>query len=158
MRRTGVLVLVLTALLAACQPGNETAPIAPAVDTKSEVAHAVLDGLHFEARLLPTTRLSPAMAQQYGIVTNENRSLLLLSVRNAEGNAVAVDDLQISAQVGDLLSPPQPVELRQIDTGGLLDFVADITARPPTTVRVALVIRKGEARTQLNFARELPKP
>ena len=133
----------------ALSPG-QNAPINPA---RTELAGAVI-----EARIIDTRTLGEAMARHYRIQQDDGHWLLLVTVRDREGNGLPADAVQLSAKAGDLTTRPRPIPLRAIAVDGLHDWVGTIQAAGPTTLLVELDARRDGASTRLRFSRDLPSP
>jgi len=132
------------------QPPGESAPI--------NAARSTMGGITMEARLIDTASLSPAMAARYGIRQADDQWLLLITLRDAEGNGVPADSIRIEARASGLTEAPAPVALRTISVDGLTDLVGSVQAKPPATVRVEIDAVRDGARAQMRFSRDLPKP
>lgn len=156
MKTTPALLLPLL-LLVACnrdpapQPAVAPGPNAPAIP-----ATATLDGATLDARLIDTASLGAAIAGRYGIVQGKDRWLLLITLRDKDGNGVPAAGVQVDARAGGLTDAPQPVVLRAIGTDGLHDWVGIVEAKAPTTVRIEVDARRDTARADLRFSRDLP--
>ena len=155
------LAFILAALLpiAACNRAPEpVAAVSPGANAPMNAASAELDGITLQARLIDTATLAAVMAKQYGISQAEGQWLLLLTLRDAQGNGVPAGAVQIDARVGDLTQAPRPITLRSIQVDGINDLIGLVEATPPTTLRVEIDARRGGASSQMRFSRDLPRP
>ena len=153
------LVLWLTLALAGCV--GEPAPVpaeAPGANAPINVARAIVNGVTLEARLIDPSSLGDAMARQYGISRKAGEWLLLITLRDAEGNGVPADAVQVEARAGGLTDALAPLALRTIEVNGLSDLVGVVQAQAPGTVRVEIDAVRDGARAEMRFTRDLPKP
>ena len=105
--------LLLLLALAGCV--GEPAPVpaeAPGANAPINVARSTVNGITLEARLIDAMTLGDAMARQYGIRRNEGEWLLLITLRDADGNGVPADAVQVQARAGGLTDAPAPIALR----------------------------------------------
>lgn len=151
--------VLLTLALAGCM--GEPTPVpaeAPGANAPINAARSTVNGITLEARLIDAMTLGDAMARQYGIPRAEGQWLLLITLRDADGNGVSADAVQIEARAGGLTDALTPVALRAIDVNGLTDFVGVMQAKAPSTVRVEIDAVRDGARAEMRFTRDLPKP
>lgn len=150
--------LMLCALASACSRAPQATPVpastpqAPAVNAQQ--ASATVGRIHLGANLLPVASLPDNAIASYGITRADDAQLLLVTARDGNGDAIAVDGLQLQASAGSLHESPQPLALRQIQTAGMSDWIGVIPVRPPTTLRVQVQAQKGDATTQMTFSRD----
>lgn len=155
--RPAVLLLVL--LLAGCAGAPAPIPAqAPGANAPINVARLSVNGIMMEARLIDAMALGESMAAQYGITQAADTWLLLITLRDANGNGVPADAIQVQARAGGLTDTPAPVALRTISVDGLNDLVGTIQAKPPTTVRVEIDALRDGVHAGIRFTRDLPKP
>ncbi|GAB3342774.1 hypothetical protein GCM10027359_23200 [Marilutibacter aestuarii] len=149
--------LVAIATAAGCGRDAATPPAPRAhADATSEEAVATLGDARVRASVVPTARISDAVARQYGIEPATNTVLLLVGVRTGpEMNETALP-AQVAASVQDLRGVSQPLELRRIDNGTLIDYVGTARVAPPDSLRfdVDVVLEDGR-RTRLRFSRDI---
>ncbi|MGY0505930.1 DUF4426 domain-containing protein [Luteimonas sp. e5] len=157
-RLTCLASLGLIALLAACQRTPAPQPAAAVTaNAPGQAAEASLGGIRLQARLVRSSDLGAAMATRYRIERDDASWLLLLSPRDAQGDAVDTAGLQLEARAGGLAETPQPIELRAVEVEGFTDLIGVVRARAPQTLRVEIDARHGTARAEMRFSRELPK-
>ena len=152
------LALLLALALAGCV--GEPAPVpaeAPSANAPINVARASVNGIALEARLIDAATLGEAMARQYGISQTENAWLLLITLRDADGNGVPADAVRVAARAGGLTEALAPVALRTISVDGLNDLVGTLEAKPPITMRVEIDAVRAGARAEMRFSRDLPR-
>lgn len=149
--RGWLLALAMAVSLSACGPDRPRGINLP----EPRMASATLDGVVVEARVLAAGSLTEAMATRYGIDRSPESVLLLVTVRDPQGNAVSAEDVRLQAEAAALNAPLQPLALRRISVDGMTDAIATLPASPPTTLNFRLTIRHGGAGTQLAFAQDV---
>lgn len=147
------LLLPVAALLAACGRGGP----APATATlaASTVATATVGGATLQASSVAIANLDPTMAARYGFDRSHDGALLLVTLRDANGEAIAPGDLRLTASASVPPDPPRPLELQRIEVGSLTDYVGVFPARPPASVQFRVTATRGGARTELTTTAEL---
>ena len=151
--------LLFALILTGCM--GEPAPVpaeAPGANAPTNVASSTVNGVTMEARLIDATTLGESMAKQYGIAQADGSWLLLITLRDAEGNGVATDSIQAKARAGELTDALAPIALRTISVNGLSDLVGIIHAQAPSTVRVEIDAVRDGAHAEMRFTRDLPTP
>ena len=151
--------LLLALALTGCM--SEPAPVpaeAPGANAPINVARSTVSGITLEARLIDATTLNDAMAKQDGIARVEGEWLLLITLRDADGNGVPADAAKIEARAGGLTDALAPIALRTISVNGLNDLVGVVPAQTPGTMRVEIDAVRDGARAEMRFTRDLPKP
>ena len=108
-----------------------------------------------EAKTVAIADLNASIAQRYGIDRTQDGVLLLVTVRDAAGNAADPGDLQLMATAGTLTEPPKPLQLRSIQTEGLTDYIGVFQAAPPASVQFRLTATRGGARADIATTAEL---
>ena len=146
-------VLLPVALLAACGRG-EPAPT-PATPATSTAATATVGGATLQASSVAIASLDAAMAARYGFDRSHDGALLLVTLRDANGDALAPADLQLTATASVLPDPPRPLELQRIDVGNLTDYVGVFPARPPANVHFHVTATRGGTRAELDTSAAL---
>ena len=82
--------------------------------------------------------------------------LLLVALRQGPQAQETSLPAQVTATVTDLRGRTQPVAMRELRSGELLDYVGVVEVAPPDTLRFDLVIvREGGARSTLQFTRDV---
>lgn len=159
MKRTVLTSLFIAFALTGCM--GEPAPVpaeAPGANAPINVARSTVNGITMEARLIDAMTLGQLMAKQYGITQADGTWLLLITLRDADGNGIAADSMQVDARAGGLTDALAPVALRTISVNGLNDLVGIVQAKAPTTMRVEIDAIRDGARAEMRFTRDLPKP
>lgn len=141
------------ALLSACGRG-EPAPT-PATPATSTAATATVGEATLQASSVAIASLDAAMAARYGFDRSHDGALLLVTLRDANGDALAPADLQLTATASVLPDPPRPLELQRIDVGNLTDYVGVFPARPPANVHFHVTATRGGARAELDTSAAL---
>lgn len=148
----GVVAAVLVAL-PACGGGTGSAP-RPA-QAAPEPAEFQQGDLHIRASAVPTMQLADSVARGYGITRGDDRILLLVAVRRGSEAAEASVPARVDGWVTDLRGRRQALSMRELRTGELVDYVADIQTSLPDTLQFQVrVTPRGEAPRQLDFVRE----
>ncbi len=146
--------LIIVALSAGCGGGPKPAKLA---DAPQEAISRVGD-VTVRANLLPTLNLSEAVAKQYGIAREDDRMMLLVSVRQGpDGQDIALP-ATIEAQATNLQGQRRGIEMRELRAGEYVDYVGTVGISPPDTLRFDLKIeREGGARSTMTFSRDFAK-
>ncbi|TLX23204.1 DUF4426 domain-containing protein [Thermomonas fusca] len=156
MRQTSAVLFLLfpvAALLGACGRG-EPAPTAAVLAT-STVATATVGGATLQASSVAIANLDPAMAARYGFDPGHDGALLLVTLRDGNGDALPPADLQLTATARVLPDPPKPLELQRIEVGNLIDYVGVFPARPPASVQFHVTASRSGARAEMDTTAEL---
>jgi hypothetical protein len=152
--RTFACLLLLPLTLAACDRGQPVREAAPHV---ASTASATLADATLQASGIALADLNPAVASAYGIASDQSGLLLLVTVRNAAGDAVATEDLRLKASATPLGEGPRTLELRPIRTGALTDYVGVLQIAPPASVQFRVDATRAGARAQMAFGAELQR-
>ena len=135
MRALSFATIAISLALAGCSRGSESAsaPMATAtpVDAASD-ATATSDGVTLRANVLETADLQASVAAGYGIAREPNQALLLLTVRDANGDNATPVSLQ--ATVSDLKGGQRPLTLREIRVGEFVDRIGLVPVAAPDTL------------------------
>lgn len=160
MLKRAVLPLAFMALaLSGCM--GEPAPVPaqpPSENSPIHAARSTVNDVTMEARLIDPMSLNDAMAKQYGLTKTNDTWLLLITLRDAQGNGVATDSIKLQARAGGLTDALAPVALRTISINGLNDLVGTVQAKAPATIRIEIDAIRDGARAEMRFTRDLPKP
>ena len=150
---TAFLLPSMLALLGACGRGDP----APATVLSPEAAVSVtsVGGATLQASAIAIANLNPAMAAHYGLDRNHDGALLLVTLRDANGNALPPDDLRLTAMATVLPDPPKPLELQPLQVGDMTDYVGVFPARPPASVQFRVTAIRAGARAELTATAEL---
>ena len=148
----------LALALAAC---SRSAPAPTAASVIAPAATSNITTLGDATLRSVTVRLSalnPEMAQRYGIDQSQDGVLLLVTLRNAGGDAIAPADLKLDVRASVLPDPLNPLALRSIQINDMTDYIGVVPARPPATVQFKLEASRGGARASLVTLAELTPP
>lgn len=158
------IVLVAAMLAMASCGGRPSAPQAATSTATTTTANASAEsnigGVVVHASAMPTSRLNAITARQYGIPVDGDALFLLVTVRDAKGDGVPADALQLSAQSAVLPDAPAPLALRAITTAapgktGMTDYIAVVPAKPPASVQFKIDVRKGGSNATMAFTQDL---
>ena len=127
--------------LAACShdASPSTTASAPAATTPGDAANdatATSDGITLRANVVETQDLQESVARGYGIAREPNQALLLLTVRDANGDNATPVSLQ--ATVSDLKGGARPLPLREIRVGEFVDRIGLVPVAAPDTLTFAI--------------------
>lgn len=152
MKRT--LLMLACLALAACDRGQ---PVRPATQmaTGSATATSTVDGLRLQTSTVAVADLNAATAKRYGIDTTQGGLLLLVTVRDAAGNAADPGELRLTGTATVLPDPPKPLELRAVATDGMTDYLGVVQATAPASVQFRLTAVRGGARADIATTSEL---
>ena len=159
------IVLVAAVLATASCGGNPssaqaTAAATPTTSAANASSEATIDGVVVHATAMPTSRLNAITAREYGIPVDADALFLLATVRDAQGDGVPMDAVQLSAQSAVLPDAPAPLALRAITTAapgktGMTDYIAVVPAKPPASVQFKIDVRKGGSNATMAFTQDL---
>ena len=140
--------------LAACNPGLPVQPAAP-MPASQATATTRIDGLALQTSTVAIADRIPATAQRYWIDPALGGLLLLVTVRDAAGDAADPGDLQLTGTAAVLPEPPQPLDLRAVATGGMTDYLGIVHAKAPASVQFKLTAIRGGARADIATTADL---
>lgn len=151
----------LAIALCACTPDRSSPPagstaVAQASTTTSPASASTTVGdavLHTSTIALGD--LEAAVASRYGIDAGKEGMLLLVTVRDAAGDALAPGDLQLQATAAVLPEGPRPLELRMIEAAGMTDYIGVVETRAPASIQFRLGATRGTSRAELATTAEL---
>ena len=123
-------------------------------DAARQLQRVQINDLSITATVVPTLDLDASVTKRYGIERKQGLAMLLLTVRNAAGDAADDAGLQLQARAGSLVQAPQPVPLRRLGIDGYTDYVASVPMSAPGTLRVEVDAQKAGSRAQMRFARD----
>ena len=151
-----LLPLALFAFLAAgCGGGSPPAPVAGAGSSSTQEAVARAGDVSVRASVVPTSTLDEAVARNYGIERSDSTALLLVSVRKGPDGADVSVPARVEARVSNLGGQAELLDMRELRSGELLDYVGTVTIDPPDTLRFDLrVTREDGTSSTLQFTRE----
>lgn len=145
----------LLAALAGC--GGSAPPPAAAVPAAPAQQQAVsrIGDVTIRANVLQTSMLNAAVAQRYGIERADNRVMLLVGVRRGPDAQQSSLPARITATVTDLRGRSHQIEMRELRSGELLDYVGTIEVSLPDTLRFDLqIVRENGASSTMQFTRD----
>jgi hypothetical protein len=149
-RRTAVAVAAAALALAAC--GG--APPPPSTAEAQLPATLQSGDVTIRASTVPTLQLGAAAAEQYGIPRDGGTILLLVGVRLGVAEDTSLP-ARVTASATDLLGRRQDIALREVRSGGFIDYAGTATLSPPETLRFDIVVeRDGAPRESLRFTRD----
>jgi hypothetical protein len=125
--------LAFALALAGC--GNHASSSTTATATTGNAANdatATSQGITLRASVVETADLQESVAHGYGIARRPNQALLLLTVRDAQGDNATPVSLQ--AMVSDLKGGTRPLPLREIDAGDFVDRIGLVPLSAPDTL------------------------
>lgn len=148
--------LLLAFVLAGC--GGAAPPEGHATATMEEASVTAGD-VSIRASVVPTASLSPAVAGQYGIEPSGGTVMLLVGVRQGPSMRETALSARISAVATDLRGTRTRIELREIRTGELVDYVGTVRMTPPETLRFELEVEHvAGTPDRLVFSRDIYPP
>ena len=148
MRRCIVAALLSLAFpvlgLAGCN-GTES-PVAAQTMPVNASATATVGGATLQASTVNVADLNNTVANRYAINPSNLGVVLLLTVRDASGNAIELGDLSLDVTAGALPDALRPFSMRPITTDGMTDYIGVFNARPPATVQFRIrAVRNGKS-------------
>ena len=146
------LALLLLLCLAACS--GDKAPV-PAKAHAASTTSTTVGGVTLQTSTVALADLNDAVAARYGIERTGEGVMLLVTVRDAAGNGIDPDDLQLSATAAVLPDPPKPLELRAIQTDGMTDYLGVVQAKAPATIAFKITATRGGSRADIATTAEL---
>ena len=152
MRTAPTASLVLALILAACEgpsppEGHASATMEEAVASAGDVS--------IRASVVPTASLNAAVAGQYGIAPDRRSVMLLVGLREGEGMRATALPARITASATDLRGARTAIDMREIRSGGFIDYVGTVRITAPETLRFELAIEHAAgAPSSLTFSRD----
>jgi hypothetical protein len=146
---------LLPILAVACGGPQPAAPKAAGSTQASGESMVQVGDASVRASVVQTSMLPESVARQYGIARSATSVLLLVAVRRGpEATATAVP-ARVTATVTDLRGSRQPVVMRELRTGGLVDYIGTVETTLPDTLRFDLAIAvDGSGQATMKFERE----
>jgi hypothetical protein len=146
-----VLFTVLT--LAGCD--SEPVPRAATPVTAPQEATVQAGDTTIRASVVQTSALNDAVARQYGIERDDEIVMLLVGLRRGPAAADTSVAATVTATVTDLRGQKQVVEMRELRSGELVDYVGTVPVSLPDTLAFDLAIaREGRPTATMQFSRE----
>ena len=148
------LITVLLALaLAGCGGREAAAPAQPM--QPSPASTTTVGGATLQASTLDVAGLNDTVAKRYSIDRGQAGALLLVTVRDAQGNGIEPGDLRLEVAASALTDAPTPLPLRAITTNGMTDYIGVFNTAPPTTVQFRINATRQGARAEITTTAEL---
>lgn len=144
---------LLALALAGCN-GRES-PVAAQPMPARATATTTVGGATLQASTVDVADLNDAIAERYAIDRSSTGVLLLVTVRDADGNGTAPGDLRLQASAGALPDAPKPLPLHPITTGGMTDYIGVLHARPPATVQFRISAIRNGASAEISTTAEM---
>lgn len=128
-------------------PRTASAPPPEAITRSGDVT--------IRASAVPTSALGEAVSRQYGIPSNQDTVLLLVALRRGkDANEVSVP-AQVEVTVTGLSGQRQEVEMRELRSGDLLDYVGTLELSGPDTLKFDIrMVREGGQVATMKLVRE----
>lgn len=134
-------------LVAGCDPAGNPATATGGdgeILSSTESSQAFGDyELHFNA--LGTNQLSPAIAQEYGIVRNPNRVMLTLSILDTTGDGIgsAVSG-SVAASAVNLTGQLKNIPVREINEGDAIYYIGETTVADSETLVFTVAVTPAD--------------
>jgi len=149
-----VLCVALTACGGSAPPAPPASPGAGAAASQEAVSR--IGDVTIRASAIPTATLGEQVARQYGISRADNTVMLLIGVRQGSDAQETALPARITATATDLRGRQHPIEMRELRSGDLLDYIGIVEVSPPDTVRFDVtIVREGGATSQMQFSRDV---
>lgn len=149
-------IVLAAGLLIGCG-GEPAAPVPAAVIAGSQDTVVRIGDVTARATVLPTSQLGSLVAEKYAIRRADNQLMLLVGLRRGDQGAEESVPARIVATVSDLRGGRSTIDLRELHSGELLDYVGTVTVKLPDTLNFELDITLEDgARTTMKFSRDLP--
>lgn len=158
-----LLPILLPALIAATaagcnQPAEAPAPADAVIASSAGATRASAGDAVFQAAAMDVTRLDPAIASRYGLHPHQGGALLLVTLRDAEGNGLPPDDLVLTATANVPPDPPKALALQHVQIDGLNDYIGVFAVRPPASVQFQIHASRHGQRADLDTQIQLYPP
>jgi hypothetical protein len=147
---------VLATLLLVVAGCGGSAPT-PASEATAEPQQAVsrIGDVTVRANVIQTSMLNAAVARQYGIEQADDTIMLLVGVREGEHAQQHSLPARITATATDLRGRRHSIEMRELRSGELLDYVGTVQVSLPDTLRFDLeIVREDGRRSTMQFTRD----
>lgn len=156
MMRTMLFSLLLACGLSACNQGSAPTPATP-INLSAAVNTAKVGNAVLQSQTVPLSSINASTARRYGIDTTHEGLLLLITLRDSSGNALAPADLKLSVTGSVLPDPPQPLPLRAIQTAGMTDYIAVLHTKAPASIALKIVATGAGDSTEVATTVELQR-
>jgi len=145
--------LALFLLLTAC--GGAPSPAEPARPAAQSDVVATNAAFVIRANAVQTSTLNEAVAKGYGIARDDKTVLLLVGVRTGEKSDERSLPARISVTVSGLTGGKRPMEMRELRTGDLVDYIGTVKTSLPETLRFDITASFAHGETaKAQFSRE----
>lgn len=146
--------LVAFLALSACG-GQPPAPAPTSAAPAGGEAVEIVGDATIRASAVQTSALNDTIAQRYGIARDDKTVLLLVAVRKGAGAAETSVPAQVKASATGLTGDRREIEMRELRTGDLLDYVGTVRTSLPETLRFEVTASlEGGGTAKLQFNRE----
>ncbi|GAB1596521.1 DUF4426 domain-containing protein [Lysobacter claricitrinus] len=146
--------LLAFTLAALCGCSGDAPPVAAPAAQALQDAEARVGDVVVHASVVQTSTLDEAVAREYGIERSERTAMLLVSARDAKGDAPPAT-VDISATIAPVGGMPQPIALHEVRVGDLVDHVGTVDIAPPETLKFDVTVHYGSATSTLSFTRSV---
>ena len=146
-------IILLGLALAGCdgQPSAVPAqPLPPSANATTTVGGATL-----QASTLDVADLNDTVAKRYHINRGQPGALLLVTIRDAQGNGIEPGDLRLQATANVLTEVPKPVVLHAITTDGMTDYIGVFKVASPATLQFKISANRNGASAEITTNAEL---
>lgn len=155
----GLLLAGLFSALGCSRPAPATASATATADraqaSQRQQATSRIGDVTIHASAVQTSTLDPAVARRYGIERADDTVMLLVAMRQGPQAQASSLPAQVSATVTDLRGHRQPIVMRELRSGDLLDYVGTVEVALPDSLRFDVtIVREGGARSTMQFSRE----
>ena len=153
--RAPIATVLVAALLALAACGGGSPPPRPGTEAASSEAVTRVGDVSIRASVVQTSLLNDAVARDYGITPDPGVVLLLVAVRRGPDAEATAEPAQVTATATGLRGDRQVVAMREVQAGGLTDYIGTVTTSLPETLRFDItVVRAGGARSTLQLTRD----
>lgn len=150
-----LLSLALVACGTSAPPATSNTNASPTSDGAQADAVSRIGDVSIRASVIQTSMLNDAIAREYGITRDPKTVLLLVAVRQGPDATATALPATITATVTDLRGGRQDIAMRELQSGGLIDYVGTVNTTLPETLRFDLtIVRAGGARSTMQLQRE----
>ncbi len=143
----------LALALASCGGPGSAVPARPM--PSSAHATTTVGGATLQVSTLDLADLNDTIARRHDIDRGRPGAMVLVTVRDAQGNGIEAGDLRVDALAGALPDAPKPLALHPITTGGMTDYIGVFKVSPPATVQFRITAIRNGARAELTATAEL---
>lgn len=150
---TSFVTIFLGLALAGCD-GRESAAAAQPMQPPTN-APTTVGGATLQASTLDTADLNDTVAKRYHIDRGQPGTLLLVTVRDAQGNGIEPGDLIVQATAKALTDPPKSLLLHAITTDGMTDYIGVFNVVPPATLQFKITAIRNGASAEITANAEL---